>query len=82
VNARQKFEVGDRVKVRPLNPGERFPSRRATRGVVTGHCREPQLVRVLMDGHKSVSTFHCDWFVPEDADADADPGFDPIHLGM
>jgi hypothetical protein len=63
VNARNKFELGDRVGVTALGT-QRHIGQESLRGTVVGFSRDTKCVRIIKDGTKYPMTYHQDfWYV-------------------
>lgn len=76
MTAREKFKIGDRVRMNALGLKRRAASghgRCPTTGRVTGyaHVDHPHGVAVLRDGRKTAIVVHADWWDVDDATAKA-----------
>lgn len=61
MNTRDKFQIGQRVKMSPRAVSAMPPDRGAsTSGEVVGYGRDSTLVRVRRDGRKTADTWHMD----------------------
>lgn len=59
MNARSRFQVGDLVTYSERGKAAfAHAKNRSDMGIVAGFSREPEIVRVLRDGHKTPEAYH------------------------
>jgi hypothetical protein len=63
MTAKQKFEKGDRVRLTVAGYNQfRHRRMKSDEGIVAGSCRDPELVKVIVDGIKTVEWYHADFW--------------------
>lgn len=66
MRAKDKFELKDRVKPTTEAIEAELGLKKDARGTVVGFGRDPSSVSILVDGKKTPSTYHMDyWFIFE-----------------